>query len=168
MKTQLLSFASALSFFSLVLSVSAAPPWAPDCAECATTLTIGGQPMHIEKSGNRGPIVVFVSGLGADSSAWRAVAGPISDFAQVVRYDRAGLGLSKPLTAPGRPITARGLHEHSRALLHRLSRRHRRPRRSGANGFQHMVRGLSRRQMVYVRRPTQPSEDRPDRNGARP
>ena len=78
--------------------------------------------MHIEKSGNRGPIVVFVSGLGADSSAWRAVAGPISDFAQVVRYDRAGLGLSKPLTTPGRPITARDVVDCSIYCLRRRSR----------------------------------------------
>jgi pimeloyl-ACP methyl ester carboxylesterase len=79
--------------------------------------------MHIEKSGNRGPIVVFVSGLGADSSAWRAVAGPISDFAQVVRYDRAGFGLSKPLTTPGRPITARGVVDALDLLLARAKLR---------------------------------------------
>jgi hypothetical protein len=59
------------------------------------------------------------------------------------------------------------LHEHSRALLHRLSRRHRRPRRSGSDGFQRLVRGLSGRTVVHLRRAPQPSADRPDRNGTR-
>ena len=36
------------------------------------------------------------------------------------------------------------LHEHSGALLHRLSGRYRRAARSGADGFQRLVRGLSR------------------------
>ncbi len=103
----------------LFASGSAATSWSPDCDECAATFTIDGQPLHIEKRGNRGPIVVFESGLGADSSAWRAVAGPISGFAQVVRYDRAGLGMSKPFTAPGRPITARRVADALDRLLSR-------------------------------------------------
>ena len=36
------------------------------------------------------------------------------------------------------------LHEHSRPLLHRLSRRHRRSDRHQSDGFQRLVRGLSR------------------------
>ena len=35
------------------------------------------------------------------------------------------------------------LHEHSSALLHRLSRRYRRPARSCPNGFQRLVRSIS-------------------------
>lgn len=85
--------------------------------KCAATFTIGGQPLYIEKRGGRGPIVVFQSGLGADSEAWRDVAGPISGFAQVVRYDRAGLGMSKPLASPGRPITARRVADALDRLL---------------------------------------------------
>jgi pimeloyl-ACP methyl ester carboxylesterase len=106
MAAWLLSLASAMMSLLLAASANAAAPWSPDCVECAATFTIDGQLLHIEKRGDRGPIVVFESGLGADSSAWRAVAGPISGFAQVVRYDRAGLGMSKPFPAPGRPITA--------------------------------------------------------------
>jgi transglutaminase-like putative cysteine protease len=47
------------------------------------------------------------------------------------------------------------------------SRRHRRPRRSGSDGFQRLVRGLSGRAVVHLRRAPQPSADRPDRNGTR-
>jgi pimeloyl-ACP methyl ester carboxylesterase len=114
-----LVLSSALTLLLLSVSASAAAPWSPDCAECAATFTIEGQPMHIEKRSNRGPIVVFESGLGADSSAWRTVAGPISGFAQVVRYDRAGLGMSKPFIKPGRPITASGVAEALHQLLAR-------------------------------------------------
>src|SRR5215813_8872571 len=59
------------------------------------------------------------------------------------------------------------LHEHPGALLHRLSRRHRRCPRARADGFQRLVRGLSRRSLVHVRCPAQRSPHRPDRNGPR-
>ena len=41
------------------------------------------------------------------------------------------------------------------------------PDRSGADGFFRLVRGLSRRPLVHLRCPSQPSPDRPDRDGAR-
>ncbi len=119
MTARRLALSSAVTLLLLYASTSAAIPWSPDCDECAATFTINGQPMHIEKRGNRGPVVVFESGLGADGSAWRTVAGPISGFAQVVRYDRAGLGMSKPFTRPSRPITARGVVDALDLLLGR-------------------------------------------------
>ena len=70
------------------------------------------------------------------------------------------------LRAPGRHAVP--LHEHSGALLHRLSRRHRRAARARADGFQRLVRGLSRRPLVHLRRPPQRAAHRPDRDGARP
>jgi pimeloyl-ACP methyl ester carboxylesterase len=79
--------------------------------------------MHIMKRGDRGPIVVFESGLGTDSSVWRAIVGPISEFAQVVCYDRAGLGQSKPLATPGRAITARSVTDALDQLLARAGLR---------------------------------------------
>ncbi len=106
----------ALAWVLLAPSASAAPGWSPDCARCEAIFTVGGQPLHIEKRGGIGPIVVFESGLGADTSAWRRVVGPIAWFAQAVLYDRAGLGASQPLAAPGRPIAARGVAD----ALHRL------------------------------------------------
>ena len=117
MAARLLSWSSAVLALLLATSASAADPWSPDCAECAATFAIDGQNLHIEKRGDRGPTVIFESGLGADSSAWRAVAGPISGFAQMIRYDRAGLGMSKPFTAPGQPITARSIADALDRLL---------------------------------------------------
>ncbi len=45
------------------------------------------------------------------------MADPVSGFAQVVMYDRAGLGLSQPLAARDQPITARGVADALAALL---------------------------------------------------
>ena len=59
------------------------------------------------------------------------------------------------------------LHEYPGPLLHRLSRRYRRPRRSRADGFQRLVRSLSGWTLVHVRCAPQSSPDRPDRHGAR-
>ena len=98
-------------------SAQAEKAWSPDCAQCAATFNVGGQPLHIEKRGARGPIVVFESGLGEDSSAWREVVGPVSEFAQAVVYDRAGLGRSQPLATPGQPIAARAVADRLGALL---------------------------------------------------
>ena len=52
------------------------------------------------------------------------------------------------LCAPGDHLLP--LHEHPGALLHRLSRRHRRARRSRADGFLRLVRGLSRAASWYT------------------
>jgi pimeloyl-ACP methyl ester carboxylesterase len=62
------------------------------------TLTVNGQNLHIETSGDAGPTVVFEAGLGNDLSTWKLVAGPVATFARVVLYDRAGLGQSLPMT----------------------------------------------------------------------
>ena len=60
------------------------------------------------------------------------------------------------------------LHERAGALLHRLSRRHRRAARSVADGFFRLVRSLSRRPLVHLRRPPQHAAHRPHPDGARP
>jgi len=44
--------------------------------------------------------VVLESGLGAESSWWDLVQGAVSPFARVVRFDRAGKGLSDPAPVP--------------------------------------------------------------------
>ena len=49
------------------------------------------------------------------------------------------------------------LHEHSRPLLHRLFWRHWRATRRNANGLQRVVRGLSLRHLVHIRRSSQHS-----------
>ena len=60
------------------------------------------------------------------------------------------------------------LHEYPGALLHRLSRRYRHRGRRRADGFQRLVRGLSRRPLAYLRRPPQQAPHRADPDGARP
>jgi pimeloyl-ACP methyl ester carboxylesterase len=69
-------------------------------------LTVDGQNFHIEALGESGPRVVFEAGLGNDVSTWQSIAGPISQFARVVLYDRPGLGQSLPMMNKGSPVTA--------------------------------------------------------------
>ncbi len=59
------------------------------------------------------------------------------------------------------------LHEHSSALLHRLPRRYRRAARRFPDGFQRLVRSLSRRPLVHVRCPPQQAAHRPYLDGTR-
>lgn len=80
------------------------------------TYAVDGQNLHVETLGDRGPGVVFESGLGADSHAWDKVAGPISAFGRVILYDRAGLGQSQPLFAPD-PVTAETVATRLHAVL---------------------------------------------------
>ena len=60
------------------------------------------------------------------------------------------------------------LHEHSGALLHRLSRRHRHTAALWPDGFCRLVRGLSRRALVYVRPAQQHAAHRPRPDRSRP
>lgn len=78
--------------------------------------SVDGQILHVQRLGSDGPGVVFESGLGADLRAWDKVAGPISGFAQVIRYDRAGLGASQPMSRPD-PVTAETVARRLHGLL---------------------------------------------------
>ena len=79
-------------------------------------IKINGQNLNIETFGAAGPTVVFEAGLGNDSDSWKLVAGPVATFAQVVLYDRAGLGRSLPMTGD-LPVTADAVVVNLRALL---------------------------------------------------
>jgi pimeloyl-ACP methyl ester carboxylesterase len=59
-------------------------------------LHIGGAPIAFERLGCAGPVIVFESGLGNDMRSWEAVARPLAAFAQIVLYDRPGIGRSGP------------------------------------------------------------------------
>ena len=59
------------------------------------------------------------------------------------------------------------LHECSGALLHWLSRGYRRAARRFPDGFQRLVRSLSRWPLVHVRCPSQRAANRPHLDGAR-
>lgn len=83
----------------------------------AAVLTIGGQNLHIRIIGEAAPPIVFEAGQGNDSSTWQPVAGAVAHFAQVVVYDRAGLGKSLPLARPSVPVTADAVAGSLHALL---------------------------------------------------
>jgi pimeloyl-ACP methyl ester carboxylesterase len=80
-------------------------------------LTVDGQNFHIETLGASGPTIVFEAGLGNDSSTWKSVARPVTQFAQVVLYDRAGLGQSLPMMNKDSPVTADQVAIKLRKLL---------------------------------------------------
>jgi pimeloyl-ACP methyl ester carboxylesterase len=59
----------------------------------------GGHRLHMLVVGDGGPIVVLESGA-QGGLGWRQVRGPVSRFATVVTYDRAGHGESEPGPQP--------------------------------------------------------------------
>jgi pimeloyl-ACP methyl ester carboxylesterase len=81
--------------------------------------------MHIDCTGERAstavkpratvPTVVLESGLGDSYLSWRKVQAPISKFARVCSYDRAGIGYSDPSS---RPRTSEIMTEELHDLLH--------------------------------------------------
>ena len=70
MRTGTFSITATVGALLVLIFVSVRPGNSRD-----QTLTIDGQEIHIESLGETGPIVVFESGLGNDSSTWRLVAG---------------------------------------------------------------------------------------------
>lgn len=73
----------------------------------------GGHQLHLLISGNarRAPTVVLEAGGMATSPQWALIQPRIAEFAQVVSYDRAGLGWSEPGPRPRDARTvARELH----------------------------------------------------------
>lgn len=63
-------------------------------------IDVGGRSLAIVCSGSGSPTVVLESGLGAESAWWEPVQDAISRFARVVRFDRAGKGMSDPAPTP--------------------------------------------------------------------
>ena len=57
-------------------------------------IDIGGYRMHIDCTGQGGPVVVLDAGLGDSYISWRKVQPEIAKFTRVCSYDRAGLGYS--------------------------------------------------------------------------
>ena len=77
-----------------------------------------------------------------------------------------GVGVCRDFTHLA--VDAMPMSQHPGALLQRLSRRHRRSARSGADGFQRLVRSLSWRSLVYVRPEAQSAADRSNSDRAGP
>src|ERR1051326_8947149 len=61
---------------------------------------MGQRELRFACSGEGSHTVVLETGLGAESAEWEAVERGVSTFARVFRYDRAGLGMSTPVSAP--------------------------------------------------------------------
>ncbi|SDW67476.1 alpha/beta fold hydrolase [Thiocapsa roseopersicina] len=65
--------------------------------------------------GTWGRPVVFISGLGEEMEGWDRVASSIARCALVVRYDRPGIGSSRP--APDAPVLANDVALQLRGIL---------------------------------------------------
>lgn len=65
-----------------------------------TMVDIGGYRLHFQSMGSGGPTVILDSGLGGSGLSWFLVQPEIAKFAQVVSYDRAGMGWSDPSPLP--------------------------------------------------------------------
>jgi len=59
-----------------------------------TLVDIGGQRLHLVRSGTGSPAVVFEAGVAASSLSWTFVQPAVATFATTCAYDRAGLGWS--------------------------------------------------------------------------
>jgi pimeloyl-ACP methyl ester carboxylesterase len=68
-------------------------------------IKLGAAEIAVEQFGDRGPVVVFESGLGTPMESFRSVAEALSSCMQVVLYDRPGIGRSGPRPEQG-PVTA--------------------------------------------------------------
>ena len=63
-------------------------------------VAMGDYQMHIQETGNAGPVVVLEAGMGHNSLIWFKVQEEIGTFARVVSYDRAGTGWSEVSPQP--------------------------------------------------------------------
>jgi pimeloyl-ACP methyl ester carboxylesterase len=80
-------------------------------------IDVGGRKLRAQIEGQPRagqPAVVFVSGLGGGLEDWRSVQPAVSQFAQAVVYERAGLGQSE---ADDSPPTPRRIATQLRTLL---------------------------------------------------
>lgn len=75
---------------------------------------VGGRSLAFVRSGSGSPTVVLESGLGAESAWYGPVQEAVTRFARVVRFDRAGKGLSDPAPTPR---TSADMAADLRALL---------------------------------------------------
>lgn len=78
-------------------------------------IDIGEYKLFMTQAGQGKPPVILEAGAGDDSTTWQSIFQEVSRFTQVIAYDRAGLGQSKPTP---RPRTALHLTEDLHKLLH--------------------------------------------------
>ncbi len=81
-------------------------------------IDVGGHRLHYHTTGE-GPIpVILEAGGGGWSLHWSRVQPEVAKFAQVLAYDRAGMGWSEP---SGTPRTSHQIAEELHSLLHAAS-----------------------------------------------
>ena len=70
------------------------------CAPPGESIDVGGQRLHLVRTGCGRPAVLFEAGIAASSLSWTRVMPAIAADVQACAYDRAGLGWSDPARAP--------------------------------------------------------------------
>ncbi|HKE88432.1 MAG TPA: alpha/beta hydrolase [Vicinamibacterales bacterium] len=75
---------------------------------------VGGYRVHVNCSGEGGPVVLLEAGIAASSLSWAVVQPQIAAFARVCAYDRAGLAWSD---APSQPRTLDRIVDELAAVL---------------------------------------------------
>ncbi len=94
-----------LILFTCLLTASPALH-AQEAQSGSRMIDVGGLKLRAQITGQARegkPTVVFVGGLGDSLEAWKSVQPAVAEFAQVVAYDRAGLGQSESDNAPPTP-----------------------------------------------------------------
>ena len=73
-------------------------------------INIGGRNLNMVEMGEGAVTVIFEAGMGDDLQVWRVVQANVAEFAHVVSYDRAGLGLSDAGPERSLEVVAEDLH----------------------------------------------------------
>lgn len=100
---------------SVMMKVIACPITAEEKMTGGQCVNVNGTELYINVTGKRKPTVLFITGLGDDTSVWKQVVPQVSQFARVITYDRAGLGKSEACTSC-QTLSARD----SMLMLHQL------------------------------------------------
>lgn len=102
--------ASFLVLFALQLN--AQPPLAVD-----KFVNVDGYKMRYQTGGSGHSTVVFESGFGDDLKSWSSIYSQVAAFANVIRYDREGLGLSESVEPNMQPKNFKQIATRLHALL---------------------------------------------------
>ena len=112
----LLALASMLASPGLGATQVGTPPVAsPADPVFSSYVDIGGRLLFLRCIGSGGPTVILEAGYGDDGTIWSPIQLPISSFARVCSYDRAGLHRSDPPDAY--PRTAKDVVADLHTLL---------------------------------------------------
>jgi len=80
-------------------------------------IDVGGYELYTQTMGNKGPNIIFESGLGDSSWSWDKVTPQVAKFAHTMAYDRMGLGRSQTKPRQSGSRTAQDAVKDLRVLL---------------------------------------------------